>query len=183
MVLTDKQKQLVEENMGLVGKVLKDKLRQGSALGYWEREDLYQIGCVGLCKAAATDDGSCRFSTYAYRLVWNEICDALICGNRVAGKEFPYDPEAFEDSCYDSTAASTTRIDLNQSLLDISDKASHSLRAGIVVLRMMAEGYSSADIGRMMNLRPNAVRTLASRARKLLKGTPELISLWNGGAE
>ena len=40
-------------------------------------DDLFQIGCIGLCKAAATDKGGC-FSTYAYRLIWNEICTALI---------------------------------------------------------------------------------------------------------
>ena len=39
--------------------------------------DLFQIGCIGLCKAAATDRGG-NFSTYAYRLIWNEICSALV---------------------------------------------------------------------------------------------------------
>ena len=44
-------------------------------LRIYSHDDLYQIGCIGLCKAAATDKGGC-FSTYAYRLIWNEICDA-----------------------------------------------------------------------------------------------------------
>lgn len=39
-------------------------------------DDIFRIGCIGLCKAAATDKGG-TFFTYAYRLIWNEICDAL----------------------------------------------------------------------------------------------------------
>ena len=77
MTLTPEQQRVVEQNMGLVGKVIQDKvhgLGQGTAFAY---EDLFQIGCIGLCKAAATDKGGC-FSTYAYRVIWNEICDALI---------------------------------------------------------------------------------------------------------
>ena len=53
-------------------------------------DDLFQIGCIGLCKAAATDKGG-TFSTYAYRLIWNEICDALIYSTRRQAAEFSSD--------------------------------------------------------------------------------------------
>ena len=76
MKLTAEQQRKAEENMGLVGKVIADKVH-GTYFGSYTREDLFQIGCIGLCKAAATDKGGC-FSTYAYRLIWNEICTALI---------------------------------------------------------------------------------------------------------
>lgn len=46
-------------------------------MGIYILDDLFQIGCIGLCKAVATDKGG-TFSTYAYRLIWNEICDAII---------------------------------------------------------------------------------------------------------
>ena len=78
MVLTEAQRTVVENNMGLVGTVMKEKLNGGSALSYYSYDDLFQIGCIGLCKAAATDNGIGCFSTYAYRVIWNEICDALI---------------------------------------------------------------------------------------------------------
>ena len=78
MKLTAEQQRKAEENMGLVGKVIADKVH-GTYFGSYTREDLFQIGCIGLCKAAATDMGGC-FSTYAYRLIWNEICTALISG-------------------------------------------------------------------------------------------------------
>ena len=81
MILSAEQRRRVEENMGLVGKVIKDKVHDTNRCGIYTYDDLYQIGCLGLCKAAATDKGG-TFSTYAYRLIWNEICDALIYANR-----------------------------------------------------------------------------------------------------
>lgn len=87
MKLTAEQQRKAEENMGLVGKVIADKVH-GTYFGSYTREDLFQIGCIGLCKAAATDKGGC-FSTYAYRLIWNEICTALISATRNASREHP----------------------------------------------------------------------------------------------
>ena len=77
MTLTDDQRKIVEENLGLVGKVIKDRVHGINQMGIFDYHDLFQIGSIGLCKAAATDKGG-NFSTYAYRLIWNEICDALI---------------------------------------------------------------------------------------------------------
>ena len=76
MKLTEQQQKLVEENMGLVGKVIKDKVHGLNNMFFYTYEDLFQIGCIGLSKAAATDKGGV-FSTYAYRLIWMKY-DALI---------------------------------------------------------------------------------------------------------
>ena len=65
--LTAEERSIVEDNMGLVGRVIKDKVHLPS--GLFTYEDLFQIGCIGLCKAAATDRGGC-FSTYAYRCIF-----------------------------------------------------------------------------------------------------------------
>ena len=99
MTLTEEQKLVVENNMGLVGKVLKDKLHGGNAMAYYSHEDLFQIGCIGLCKAAATDKGIGCFSTYAYRLIWNEICDALILANKRVASEAEMDDDLMTPDC------------------------------------------------------------------------------------
>lgn len=80
------QRRKVEENIGLVHKVISDKVHGLYQLGIYSRADLFQIGCIGLCKAVATDKGGC-FSTYAYRLIWNEICDALVVSARKRRRE------------------------------------------------------------------------------------------------
>lgn len=58
MTLNDVQRKQVEENMGLVGKVIKDRVHGMNGLGIYTYDDLFQIGCIGLCKAAATDKGA-----------------------------------------------------------------------------------------------------------------------------
>lgn len=62
--------QLVEENLGLVGTVVKRFENRG-----YDREDLFQIGAIGLMKAIEKFDFSydVRFSTYAVPLVMGEI--------------------------------------------------------------------------------------------------------------
>jgi len=99
MTLTQPQQRKVEQNIGLVGKVIKDKVHNPGQNSIYSYDDLYQIGCIGLCKAAYSDKGGC-FSTYAYRLIWNEICTALIYANRRAAKECELIPEVLgkEDS-------------------------------------------------------------------------------------
>ena len=76
MKLNHVQSILVTQNLKLVHKVIHDKVHNPHQLGIFAYDDLFQIGCIGLCKAAVTDKGGV-FSTYAYRLIWHEICSAL----------------------------------------------------------------------------------------------------------
>ena len=109
MKLTAEQQRKAEENMGLVGKVIADKVH-GTYFGSYTREDLFQIGCIGLCKAAATDKGGC-FSTYAYRLIWNEICTALISATRKAAGEHPMELPVLEIQGINGEFTSTLELE------------------------------------------------------------------------
>ena len=66
------------------------RYRGESVLAY---DDLFQIGCLGLCKAAQTDKPghTVAFSTYAYRLIRNEIYTELERATR-RGREVATDP-------------------------------------------------------------------------------------------
>ena len=59
MTLTQPQQRKVEQNLGLVGKVIKDKVHNPGQNSIYSYDDLYQIGCIGLCKAAYSDKGGC----------------------------------------------------------------------------------------------------------------------------
>ena len=61
---------IVEKNSGLVWSIVKRFLNRG-----YEKEDLYQIGCIGLIKAIRKYDTSynTQFSTYAVPLIMGEI--------------------------------------------------------------------------------------------------------------
>lgn len=64
------REQIVEENMGLVFTIVQRFQGRGC-----EREDLVQIGCIGLLKAIDHFDSSfdVRFSTYAVPMITGEI--------------------------------------------------------------------------------------------------------------
>lgn len=55
LALTLQEQARVEENMGLVGMVLRDYIHTPPPGSVYTEEDLYQIGCIGLCKAVQTD--------------------------------------------------------------------------------------------------------------------------------
>lgn len=175
MKLTKDQQAVVSENMGLVGKVIKDKVHGVEQLGIYSYDDIFQIGCIGLCKAAYTDKGGC-FSTYAYRLIWNEICTALLYASRRSRTEYATDPELligpsmeynFTDEYGDIKAI------LDRALAE----ASGVTAKGIHALKLTAQGYTSSEIGAMMNASPNNVTAWISKARKYLKSRPELTAL------
>ena len=50
MKMTAEQQRKEEENMVMFGKDIAYKVH-GSYFGSYTREDLFQIGCIGLCKA------------------------------------------------------------------------------------------------------------------------------------
>ena len=79
--LTKEQRVKVEENMGLVGKVIGDCVHTLDKGCIYTYDDLFQIGCIGLCKAAQTDQPGHKgaFSTYAYCLIRNEIYTQIYC--------------------------------------------------------------------------------------------------------
>lgn len=64
------QDSLVSHNLGLVRSVLKRFANRG-----YEKEDLYQLGCIGLIKAIEKFDFNydVRFSTYAVPMIIGEI--------------------------------------------------------------------------------------------------------------
>ena len=106
MILTAEQREKVEQNIRLVRKVINDKVHGPYQLGIYTYDDIFQIGCIGLCKAAATDKGG-TFSTYAYRLIWNEICDALIYSTRRQATELSSDsPGCRRSDCIDCRCCS-----------------------------------------------------------------------------
>ena len=168
MTLTQPQQRKVEQNLGLVGKVIKDKVHNPGQNSIYSYDDLYQIGCIGLCKAAYSDKGGC-FSTYAYRLIWNEICTALIYANRRAAKECELIPEVLgkEDNLDE-------HHELSMILDRLEANASEAMAKGIRAIRLSAEGYSHAEIGSILGESGKCVAARISRTRKYLRSHPDL---------
>lgn len=157
-----------------VHKVINDKVHGPYQLGIYTREDLFQIGCIGLCKAAATDKGG-NFSTYAYRLIWNQICDALIYSTRRQANETTYDVTPYTAEQDDTDIELGIAIDqaLDKAKLD----APPSTVKGIDAIRLMSEGYTCREIGEQIGATDKQVAAMVSKARKFLKSRKDVLDL------
>ena len=177
MVLSESCQRKVEGNIGLVHRVLHDKLHPPYQVGMYSYDDLFQIGCIGLCKAAATDKGG-TFSTYAYRLIWNEICDAVIYAARRQAKESACDVTPFAATGQEvPEELSVFHIDIEKALAAAKAEAPTSTAKGIEAIRMMAAGYTSREIGGKMDASDRLVCAWVSKARKFLKNRPEIMAI------
>lgn len=173
MMLTPEQQKTVENNMGLVGKVIKDKVHGLGQAGHCSYDDLYQIGCIGLCKAAATDKGGC-FSTYAYRLIWNEICDELIRSTRLTQRELILEPNDIRAVTPSHEKDPLATSELRYALGQAKRNAKGVVAKGIACLEMSVLGYSSQEIGRHFSAEAATIRMWMTKARRFLKEQPEL---------
>ncbi len=177
MTLTKEQQKLVEDNLGLVGKVIKDKVHGLDTMYFYTYDDLFQIGCIGLSKAAMKDKGGC-FSTFAYRLIWNEICDALAYATKRATTTDLTGSHIL--SCNTTEIENT---DVNSALYSVINKSkalvNKSTARGIDALLLMNEGYSAKEIAAHTGQSPNLVTATVSKARKFLRTVPELKQLYN----
>lgn len=168
MKLTKEQQKKVEENMGLVYKVLGDKLGGQQAVGCHTREDLFQIGCIGLCKAVASDKGG-TFSTYAYKLIWHEICDALNYANRRRVEVVQEEPYV-EIPVQPEEKLAELRLDMFSVIGAARRTAPPSTIKGLDAMLLMARGYTCREIGEKLGASDNLVTAWVSKARKYLKG-------------
>lgn len=80
--MTERERsRLVEENLGLVYKIVQNSCYQDAAQRsvYFDSDDLIQEGSMALIRAAETYDETCgtRFSTYAWHVIDNALKDYL----------------------------------------------------------------------------------------------------------
>ena len=177
MQLTPAQQQLVEANMGLVHKVLADRIHPRA----WEQsvysyEDYRQIGYVGLCKAAASykPGGKAKFSTVAYVYIRNEIYMAIEYAT-IRRREITVE-EVFasdEHQRFDTPEA----MGLDRIVNDAQKMTDGVLRKGITALKLRTQGYTAKEIGERMHAPANHVTAWISRARKYLLSNPAIAEL------
>ena len=173
MPLDEHQCRMVEENMGLVGQVIKDKVWGVNGIGIFTYEDLFQFGCVGLCKAALSYKmGKAGFSTYAYIIIRNEIFDALEYAVLRRNHELTIGADELSKV---NSISNDTGENLNRMLDDALSRASGITAKGIRAIRMLSQGYTHREIGEKMGgASANNVTAWVARARKFLKTDPAI---------
>ena len=174
----DERNRTIEDNMGLVGKVIKDKVRNAHRIGIYTSDDLFQIGCIGLCKAADTyRPGKGGLSTYAYVLIRNEIFDAIEYATLRRNREDIIDSSLLPEA---NAQEPFTGIQYGLELIldEAQTQAGGVTAKGIEAIRLLADGYTHREIGeRMGGASANNVTAWVAKARKYLKKRPEIAVL------
>jgi RNA polymerase sigma factor (sigma-70 family) len=165
--------------MGLVSRVIKDCVRNPNDVGIFSYNDIYQIGCIGLCNAATSysPDRKAKFGTYAYILIRNEIYTQLEYASLRKNREEILDPSdlAFNR---ESTLIPDAPTGIEQLLSDIEANADGVIAKGIAAIRLRADGYSCKEIGeRFGGATANNVSAWISRARQYLRKVPAIATL------
>lgn len=188
--MTPDQRQLVEEHLSLVPKMVTALTSACSYLSAWERDELTQIGSLALCRAAITYDHERSFSTYAQVVIRHALFDSF----RATGQRRKHfcsldamladeDGAAYEPvipGCK-NTYAQPDVDGLSSVIGDyfqmLEKNSCPSIQRGIESLRLQQQGYTSSDLAKYYGVSPNRVRCWQSKARKKLQQNQELHAL------
>lgn len=172
--LNDEQRKLVSENINVVDMVICKYIHINNNICGMEYDDIFQVGAIGLCKAAANyqEYSSAKFSTYAFKVVKNTIIDHLKsvrCKQNIQNQYFNEASlriESHNDTTPDEEYSSKILLHaLNQS----KKRYRGSALRGIEAIELKAKGYSGADIARRYNVKPNYITACISRAQSYLR--------------
>jgi RNA polymerase sigma factor (sigma-70 family) len=178
--LNGAQRKLVAGHTGVVRWAIYDHITVCEniyGLGY---DDLFQEGCLWLCKAASTYDGeTARFITYAQVVVKNGLLSyckqmygkrknmVVIDDLRQKADGDENDPSSYTArDAYDSLLSDSAVFSLLES---VKSEYSGITRLGIEALELKVKGYTGADIARMWGVGQNHVGAWISRAKTKLR--------------
>ena len=168
--LTELQQRKVEENLGLVGQVIKERVHGVGQIGIFSYDDLCRIGTTGLCKAGQTQrPGKGAFSPYAYRISSNEIMTQLDYATLRRQRERATDPAELPCMTWDDGLEQTEACQDLLTLLEHAERTASGVTAkGIQAIRLLAQGYSNRDIGELYGVPSNYITAWVSKARKFI---------------
>lgn len=180
-VLSMVQKQLVEQNLDIVRWVIYRSIRVNEAVFGLSYDDLFQEGCICLCRAAATYDGkSAKFQTYARVVVQNGLlsyCKAMCAGQaRQLPLQALVESEDENNVTYldllsveDFTNATLSHMTALSLLGSVKMEYEGVARLGIEALELKIKGLSGSDIAKLYGVSPNHVGAWISRAAEKLR--------------
>ena len=180
--LDPRQRQLVEENISIVRWVIYDSICTNPATCGLEYNDLFQEGCLYLCKAALSYDPSrADFPAFAKSVVRNGLityCKTIQRHEaKVCHPSFTYDG-TFEDEVAAFAAWKVTMDQIEiQNVLDSVKLRYHGItRRGIEAIALRAQGKSMRQIASSYHVPDTHICAWVSRAAKKLRQDREFLS-------
>ena len=189
-----KQQRLVEDNLQVVKLAIHKNIIVNDNLYGFEYDDLYQEGCIWLCKAAVSFDKTrnVKFSTYAERVVINGLrtyC-RLMCSKQKHHILLPIqkdqDDEAFsldQIPAEDTLEQLFEEQDIYILLQSMKQQYSGTIRLGIEAIEWKVKGLSGAEIAKMYGVKPNLVGAWIVRAASKLKKNSDFMKYFNPSVE
>ena len=180
--LTSAQQRLVEENLAVVERVLRFEVRANPCIAGLSYEDLYQEGCVWLCKAALTfDPARGSFASYARRVVQNGLVS--YCRNVLSKYQHTVllgdlEPAVLASLEVQNAVSSHTKCETPLLLAAADSQCSGVTRKGVHALALQVSGVPLTAVAARMSAPPNHVSAWISRAvHKLRDDESFLLSL------
>lgn len=178
--LSTEQQEMVEEHLDLVSIIIHKYINTNEQVRGLEYEDLYQYGCLALCKAAYLYDGRVKFETFAGKVIRNALLDECHKAKTVYSRSLSYDASVNSDDDGGDTFAGmlgdasdmTDRL-FSEELMKIVQTAKKTHKGavlkGIEAIELRIKGYSGAEIARMYGVKNNNVTSWISKAAAVLK--------------
>jgi RNA polymerase sigma factor (sigma-70 family) len=191
MVLDDRQRELVAGHLHVVEWVIRDYFHVNEHIFGFGRDDLFQEGCLALCKAAMTyDESKARFNTHANTTVRNSLltyCSRMcrIQKRQVNLMDAPMGSGedgsgTFGETFADEAAAGAllSSIEAMSALETMKQRFSGVARLGVEALEMRARGHTVADIAKLYGVKANHVGAWVSRALQKLRQDKGFMATW-----
>lgn len=142
--------EMFEKNIGLAYKAASRYIINHS----WEIEDIKQVALIGLWKAVLTFKNTYAFSTYAYKVILNEI-NLYLRKNKKREQEISINTSINDDRLtIEDTLQSEDNIEKTLDKIEILIFISniHFTDREKEVYDLLKKGYRQAQISRMLNL-------------------------------
>lgn len=184
------EKELVEEHLDLVPRMVETLTHSCSRLSCDEKDELMQTGYLALCRASMRFDWRRPFKSYAQASIRNAIFDywrgmkerrERLCSldALMATEDGDTYEQAFPNliSITPSTEQAAMGNLFYEYLQQLENKNSGIIKKGISSLRLQQSGYSSVELATIYHVSSNCIRAWQSKARKVLKEDQELYAL------
>lgn len=180
------QRVLVEKHLSVVRWVIFHHITVNETIYGFSYEDLFQEGCVWLCRAAAVyDPTQTEFSTFAQTVVRNGLLDYCrrMCQKQkrqsaleVGGRgELMADGQRLAEP-QDDFDARVSYLEVT-SLLEQTKKQYRGVaRLGIEALELKIRGLSISDIAGLYGVKPSHVGAWISRAAEKLRENKQFLT-------
>ena len=174
------QQEMVEQHLDLVSIIIRKYIGTNEQIRGLEYEDLYQCGCLALCKAAYYYDGRVKFETFAGTVIRNVLLDECRKAKSIYSHSLSYDASVDPDDDDGDTFAGmlgdtydmTDRL-FSEELMSIVQTAKKTHKGavlkGIEAIELRIKGYTGAEIAQMYGVKNNNVSSWISKAVVVLK--------------